>query len=879
MKFSLNWLNDFVEVSDFKNQPEKLIKILTEAGLEVEEQVSLADSFQKIVVAQIKTINKHPNATRLSLCEVEEAEGRVLKIVCGASNMKERDKVVLALPGAVLPVNIVIKTSKIRGERSEGMLVSARELGLAEKKKEKLMNGKLTDKTDEKEGIIILRPEAIVGSPYSEEAGLDDVIFDINVTPNRSDCLSHFGLAREISCLLNRPLKESSSVHSEISFSKKVFMKKELGLKVEDKKTCLRYCGRMIKGVSIAPSPSWLRERLERVGLKSINNVVDVTNYILMEWGQPLHAFDRDKLHFILVDSSIKGEKFTTLEDSVLTLTGEELTIRDCTKKKNNSSPEALKAGSRAIALAGVMGGKDTGVSPETKNVFLEAACFSPESVRRAGRHFGLQTESSYRFSRGIDENTVLEVLDRAALLIKKIAGGEISCDFFDERSRSSFGVEETLKKQDKKGNVSDDNRKDLSDECHQMVDKSSHFFSSIQIQLKDLEERLAYKIDASSFINWMKRLSCKVIEEKNDCFLIQPPSFRNDLKIKEDLIEEIGRLEGYDQVPLFVPRKIAGAPKDFDTMYVLVRKIGKILGGRGWYQLLNYSFGEKEFYEDFLKDRKSLYNLGIESASENHSLVSLENPISLQMAVMKPLLIPDIFKNLVYNFRRNNKWGQVFETAPVFSKEGENYKQREYLGFACWGREENLWSNKDCPNLFHLKSVLEHLFCKLNRGKCNWDLKPPDLSFIHPGQLLGVKFQGKPLGFIGTLHPNLKLKYKIPEDVDVAVGELCLSPLAGVKDYPVKAKSPGDFPAVERDLTFLLPENLPAVSVAEEIKRIAGASSVKIIAIYKQKENRSVSFRLRLIPKKSAWTDKALLGLQNRVIEKIGEKFSISLK
>lgn len=869
MKFSLNWLNDFVEISDFKSQPEQLANILTEAGLEVEEQVSLADSLQNIIVAQIKTISKHPNAERLSLCEVEEAKGKVLKIVCGATNMKEGDKVVLALPGAVLPGNIVIKTSKIRGEKSEGMLVSASELGLSEKSEDKLVNGALTNKKDGKEekseGIIILSPGAVVGSSYSEEVGLNDVIFDINVTPNRSDCLSHFGLAREISCLLDRPLKESS-LYSESSFSEKVFMKKELNLRVEEKNTCLRYCGRMIKGVSIAPSPSWLKERLQRVGLKSINNVVDVTNYILMEWGQPLHAFDRDKIHFVLVDSSIKGEKFTTLEDSVLNLTGKELTIRDYPKEKENSSLEVLKKSSRAIALAGVIGGKETGISSETKNIFLEAACFSPESVRRTSRQFGLQTESSYRFSRGIDENKVLEILDQAAQLIQKVAGGEISSDFFDERSHFPLDGEKKLNTQAKKG-------KDSDNGYQQAVS------SPIQIQLKDLEERLGYTMNVSSFLNWMKRLKCKVVEEKEDGFLIQPPSFRNDLKIKEDLIEEIGRLEGYDKVPVSVPKKVEATPKDFDVAYTLVRKIGKILAGRGWYQLLNYSFGEQEFYEDFLKDQKNLYSLGMKAVSTDHSLVSLENPISLQMAVMKPLLIPDMFKNLVYNFRHNNKWGQVFETAPVFFKEGEDYKQVEHLALACWGRRENLWSGKDCPNLFHLKSVLEYLFRKLNKGKCVWDFNPLSLSFIHPGQLLGIKFQGKLLGFIGTLHPNLKLRYKIPEDMDMAVGELYLSSLEEVKDRSIKANSPGDFPAVERDLTFLLPEGLPAMEVAREIKRIAGASSVEIIAVYKQKEKRAVSFRLHLIPKESAWTDKALLGIQDRVIEKVGDKFSISLK
>ena len=814
MIFSLKWLNDFVEVLDFLDGPEKLSKILTNAGLEVEDLSQPSRQFQNIIVGEIKRLKKHPNADRLSLCEVLGEGGKMRRIVCGASNPKEGDKVVLALPGAVLPGDFAINASVIRGEKSEGMLVSAKELGL-------IVDETLSDQKTE--GIIILSPKAKVGEPYSKEAGLDDVFLDINVTPNRSDSLSHLGLARELSCLLNRPLKNPPAF---VRKKTGVFMKPKLKLQVKAPKACPRYCGRMITGVSIGLSPDWLRARLKAVGLKSINNVVDVTNYILIDLGQPLHAFDRDKIQSVCVDNAIKGEKFAALDGQVLTLTGSELSIRD---------------GKRAIALAGVIGDKSTSIQAGTKNIFVEAAAFASQSVRRTARYFGLNTESSYRFSRGIDKSAVLEALNRACRLIQETAGGQISEDYFDEYAQTS--------------------------PC-----------PLILIQLEDVEERLSYKLESSKFADWMKRLNCEVKKE-GDTFLIQPPSFRGDLKLKEDLIEEIARLEGYHKVPVLPLKRLTGVPKDFDSSYLLKEKVNRIMESGGWYQLLNYSFSEKSFYESFLKDQsESLYNLGL--VPKKAQPVSLKNPLSVQLALMKPLLVPDVLKTLVFNFRHNNKSGEVFETAPVFFQVNGKYIQTEHLVLARWGHPVDLWGDNRYPNLFYLKSALQRLFSRMNVRSYSWEKISSPLSFLHPGQMLGLKVQGQMAGFIGALHPALQSQYKL--NLDVALGEISLNALTDI-NKSMKAKPLPECLSVTRDLTFVLPQTVSAGDVAGEIKKACRgqAEAVDIIAVFKEpkKQDRAISFRLNLPAQKTAWTDELLGVLQDRIIEQVQAKFQITLK
>ena len=914
MKFSLKWLGDFIEVKQFFNEPKILAQTLTQAGLEVDAFEDQKARFENLVVAQIESVKKHPQADRLTLCKVSTGNKSHF-IVCGAKNHKVGDKVVLAKPGAILPGNFKIKKSRIRGVESEGMLASRSELGF--------------DPENNENGIWILPKEAKTGESFAKLKGLEDVVFDISVPPNRSDCLSHKGLAREMSCLFSIPFSiKKISIQGDPAIS----VQKSIPVEVKDSRSCPRYCGRLVEGVTVRESPLWLKNRLQSLGLKSINNVVDITNFVLWDRGQPLHAFDRDKIQNLIVDPSQKSDHLLTLDEKEITLTGEELTIRD-----NN----------KVLALAGIIGGMDSRITKETKNIFIESAFFVPEKIRRTARRFGLETDSSYRFARGIDPLAVKEAMDLACLLIQKSAGGKISEDFYD---------------------------------IHRELAKSE----KIKISLEDLETRLGYKAPPSHFPDWMKRLGCEV-KSQNNTFEVLAPSYRQDLKIKEDLIEEFARLEGYDKIPERLAPSIH-LPKDSDSHFLNSQKLIHFLSGKGWYQAINYSFCDPSYYKEFLGDHFYLEDLteslqekpandtefekqstkmrdeiealkeeekqieydieAVKKSADNdhriykqtdstkhhetakqkyekvkkientlneikkerenitdrwnklrkdilnnrrdpekeeekmagrkHSFL-VNNPISQPLSLMKPLLIPDLVKNTINNFRRNNKFGQIFELSPIFYQEEKTYKQEFHLGLALWGSPIDIWNNKKTPNVYYIKSILESMFEAFRLKGYVW--KPLPVSFLHPKQSLILEFQNKLVGFLGSLHPQLLQKHKIP--LDVAVAEIRWEFLEQIKKKDLKFKPYSNLLTVEKDICFVIPFSFSVGDVQRKIKKSLGSlcEKVEIFDIYEKQGERSVSFRMRLRPKDKSWTDKQLQVFLNQAIQAVHKKFSIHLK
>jgi phenylalanyl-tRNA synthetase beta chain len=812
MKISLKWLQDFVDVAEFMQKPEALAKVLTAAGLEVEEINQKAKDFQFVYTGLILEKDKHPNADKLSLCKVMTQEGVVHQIVCGAQNHKQNDKVVVALPGAILPGNFVIQKAVVRGVESGGMLCSLKELGLAEKS----------------DGIHILPEQAPIGKSFAEYMGYDDVTFELKVTPNRADCLSHYGLAREVSCLLSRPLKK---LNQQISFSE-MSTKSKMKLSVKSE-ACGRYAGRFISGVKVGPSPDWLKQRLESVGLNSINNVVDVTNYVMMELGQPLHAFDAALIagSHISVAMAQKGEKFISLDGTEYTLKGEELLIRD---------------EQQAIALAGVVGGKNSGVQESTKDLFIEAAYFQPMMVRKAARSHGINTDSSYRFSRGVDPENTFLAMDRAVELILQVAGGAAYSEAHDHYPHP-------LQK------------------------------TAVEISVKTISDRLGYQAEESKFLDFMVRLGCQV-ENSSGSLKVRPPSYRFDLESEMDLVEEYARLNGYEHIPETLP-PFLGVPSQHDFHFVQANKISQSLRASGFSQSLNMSFASRNEQKKFLGNLQALKACGLETTEE---AVAIINPLSEESNVLRSSLSYGLFKNVLHNFHQGVEWGRLFEHGKVFNlKSSGEYGESPRIGLVAWGQSQHLWSQgQQSPLIFEVKAAIENLLLQLNIKSSKWvtvNNKGEIPDFLHRGQNAILFVEGKNIGFIGTVHPEQLDEHKIR--VPVVMAELNTELL--LRDQPRSSKFVrfSRFPKVERDLALVMAKALRVSDVQNEIKKAGGAQllSIQVFDVYEGDKlpmgQKSVAFRLAYQDANATLHDQVVNESIQKVLENLKQKFSITVR
>jgi phenylalanyl-tRNA synthetase beta chain len=818
MIISLRWLNDFVDVTEFLQKPEALAETLTRAGLEVENINNRAKDFQFVVTALILEKNKHPDADKLSLCRVTTGEGVIHQIVCGAQNHKANDRVVLALPGAVLPGNFAIQRAMVRGIESGGMLCSDKELGLSK----------------ESQGIRILPEDAPIGKSFAEYAGLDDVTFELKVTPNRADCLSHYGLAREVACLLGRPLKplktepklSGNSTRSEIS----------LDVRVPD--LCPRYAGRYITQVKVGESPDWLKKRLESVGLNSINNIVDVTNYVMMELGQPLHAFDAQEIkgRKIIVDRAQAKEKFQSLDGTELTLTGDELVIRDQ---------------ERPIAIAGVVGGKNSGVKDSTTDIFLESAYFSPMVVRKASRTHGITTDSGYRFSRGVDPNNTVEAMDHAVQLIQKVAGGVAYGEHYDNYPNP-------LKKK------------------------------PVKIALQTVTDRLGYPAEKQKFVDFMQRLGCVVETLGESEFQVLPPTFRFDIEHEMDLVEEYARLNGYEHIPEVIP-STSVEPAHHDRHFLFNQKLTQILLGQGLKQALNLAFTAKKAERDFLQNFSAIQATGLPVSEKP---IQLLNPLSDDLNVMRSTLTFGLFRNVMYNFHQGNESGALFEIGKTFHfNEKSEYVESSRLALAQWGYHTQLWQqNPQYPLVFELKAKVEALLAHLNIHSYQWIVPSAEAAessvvptFLHRGQWAILQVEGKKAGFIGALHPALADANKIR--VPTVLCEMNLDLLLADQPRAERFVPVSKFPVVQRDMALQMKKSIQAGDVAREIKKLAGPLliSVDVFDFYEGDKmevgQKSVAFRLRLQDKNVTLQDEAVNKLIETVMTGLKTKFSLTLR
>ncbi|HMN68884.1 MAG TPA: phenylalanine--tRNA ligase subunit beta, partial [Bdellovibrionales bacterium] len=699
---------------------------------------------------------------------------------------------------------------KIRDVESLGMLASESELGLKK----------------ESEGILILPADAPVGKPFAEYFGLDDVVFEINVTPNRADCLSHLGLARELACLLDRPLKTKKA---DLKTSSAV-SSKSVTLELKDSALCPRYSGRVIQGVKVGASPAWLKTRLESVGLNSINNVVDITNFIMMDLGQPLHAFDVAKLSGskIVVDKATVGETFKTLDGTELKLTGDELTIRD---------------GAKAVCIAGAIGGLNSSVTEQTTTLFIESAHFAMDSVRRTARRHGLQTDSAYRFSRGTDPSGVVNALEKACALIQQVAGGEVAADHWDLYP----GQKEPR---------------------------------TILVRPGFIAQKLGYDVKPAAVENWLRRLGCQVTAKGPD-FQVQAPAFRVDLEQEVDFVEEIGRLQGYDLIPDTLP-PLSYMPLTYDKGFVFEQRVSELARAAGLSQCVNYGFTSSKLQSQWLGPVGAYKGAGLEMDS---AAITVLNALSEDMNVMRVSLLPGLLKNMLHNYRHGNAQGLLFEVGYTFKRGPEGYVQEPRLAVIAWGAHQGLWQKPDAATwpFLDLKSRVSQILERLSIQAPQWNPWTAPAKIVHPAQSATLFVEGRNLGFLGSVHPQWLMDEKIR--TGVAVGEFDLKALGRGQPRTVKFKSVSKFPQVERDLAFVLPKSVRAADVSTEIKKTAGAllQSIEIFDVFEGGNlppgTRSVAYRMVYQDLEGTLNDERLTALQAQIVGDVEKKLQVKVR
>jgi phenylalanyl-tRNA synthetase beta chain len=749
MKVTLNWLKQYV---DFNWSPEELTERLTMLGLEVEGVQKISGAFDGIVVAQVVSRDKHPNADKLSLCRVNDGTGE-RQIVCGAQNFKAGDKVPLILPGASLPPKagekepFTIKVGKIRGVESHGMLCSPQELGLP----------------DQVDGLLILREDAKVGQPFGEYLGRSgsDVVYDLEVTPNRPDLNSVIGIAREIAAVTGNALKIPAIVFLNTDSEPISDM---VSVRNDEPELCPRYTVRIVRQIKVGPSPDWLKSILEKVGIRSINNVVDITNYVMLESGQPLHAFDYQLLKGnganppkIVIRRANEGEKFTTLDGKERALTNQMLLIADETQ---------------AVALAGVMGGKNSEISEQTANVLIESAYFKPQNIRATSKKLELRTDASYRFERGGDVGICDWASRRAAQLICDLADGQLLGHAIDNFPEVAAQKEITL-----------------------------HFSKT--------QALLGIAIPHPEQISSLTKLGLTVTGQTPGICTFKIPSWRVDLKREVDLIEEVGRLYGIDKIPSTPPRGALGA-NAFDAVYDQISEVRKILTGLG----LNEAQGQTLISKSEVRNAKE------------EEIVALANPLSSDMDVLRPSLLPGLIHSLRHNLARKNHEVTLFEIGRVFKNENGQTKENRSVAVAITGqRALPFWSGgeRDAKfDAYDLKGLVEEFIEQFGlRGVVFGKRADSTALFLESAAVtLGGKL---PLGELGQLLPTLAKKYDLRDAVFLA--EFNLDLLLSKRNSAKSFKALPQFPSSRRDVAMLVPEAVTHEGVIATMKQAKAAN------------------------------------------------------
>ncbi|MDR5898357.1 phenylalanine--tRNA ligase subunit beta [Halomonas vilamensis] len=742
MKFSEQWLREWVSP---QLDTQAIADQITMAGLEVDAVEPVAAVFHGVVVAEVLTKEPHPDADKLNVCTVNDGSAEPLQVVCGAPNVAIGQKVPFAQVGGVLPGDFKIKKAKLRGVESRGMICSESELGLVD---------------DASSGIFVLPSNAPVGEDFRVYMGLNDSTIDVDLTPNRGDCLSLKGLAREVG-VLNRLAVKGPTCDSITATSDDTFP-----VSVEAPEHCPRYIGRLIRGVNVnAVTPLWMVERLRRSGIRSIDPVVDVTNYVMLELGQPLHAFDRDNLHGeVTVRLANEGERITLLDGQDVALRPETLLITD------DKGP---------LAMAGVMGGEKSGISANTQTIFLESAFFTPLAIAGQARSYGLHTDASHRFERGVDPDLTAVAVERATQLLLEICGGDAGPL---NEVKSTLHLPEVRR---------------------------------INFRAKRLRNALNKSLPQQEVTDILQRLGLKV-EVTEQGWDVEVPSWRFDIAIEEDLIEEVARIHGYNNLP--VRRPVARlALRANDEARVTLSQLRHQMVARGYQEAVTYSFVAPELQATLLPRAVS---------------PTLANPISAELSVMRASLFPGLVRALEHNLNRQQTRVRLFETGLVFNGPLDNLSQTPMLGaIACGSRYPEGWTGEHKEiDFYDLKGDLESLM-ELGGNSQAWRVEAADHPSLHPGQCAKVFYNDREAGWIGTLHPQIRAKLGLK--VDALMFEVRLDALS---EGAVPAFEPlSRQPEVRRDLAFIVDETVPVQALLDVATQQAGeyVKQVKLFDVY----------------------------------------------
>lgn len=801
MRISYNWLSDLVEELP---PVDRLAEMLTDAGLEVEAIERLGKGLEQVVVGQVLAKVPVEGSDKLNVCQVDVGGGETLQIVCGAANYEVGAKVPTALPGASLPNGMVIESRPLRGIMSSGMLCSEVELGLS----------------DEGEGLMILGGNAPVGEGIIAHLGLDDVVLTINATPNRPDWLSHLGVARDLAAITGTRLKLPSA--SPVEEGGPVADAASVEIVAEDR--CGRYAARVVEGVRFGPSPRWMQQRLTACGVRALGNVIDVTNYVLLETGHPLHAFDLDKVAGgrIVIRMAGEGEKIETLDEKERALSPDDLVIADSEK---------------ALVIAGVMGGADAEVGEGTTRVLIESAWFQPSGVRRASKRHGLHTESSHRFERGADPQAVRYALDRAAELIQQLAGGKVRKGAID----SWPGKKEPI---------------------------------VVGLRFHRVGELLGVDVPAEESKRILLELGFEAVEENAAGVRFAVPSFRTDVTRQADLIEEIARIRGYASIPAAAPRAPAHPVADSREQQVLSR-VRDAMAAAGLDEVLNYAFVDP-------KDLAALVPGGTPAPA-----LPLKNPLVETQSVMRTTLVPGLLRNAEFNRNRQVEDLRLYEVGKAYLPEptavGPVKEPWRVAGLLMGSRRPASWSEPAAPvDFYDAKGVVESMLRNLGISEVSWS--HGDAAHLHPRSAALVLVGGVAVGQMGELHPLVADAFDLPRGVFVF--ELSLDDLVGsLKVLPTYRGVP-KFPAILRDLAVVVPTTVSAEKVDRILRGPAGGGFVEDVELFDVYEGpqlgegrKSLAFAIRYRVADRTLTDEEITRVHGALVEALKAEVGAELR